>query len=119
MKEKVTYDDIINFGISLPNISSPILRIYFPNNFKEGLRLNAIEFFSRLMKFDFDNIKLALPEYLLWIDKDFIRNIENYSEILPKEIVEYIKENDKEIKIVVDKYNWKISFQNIKNIQNI
>ena len=113
------YDDIINFGISLPNISSPILRIYFPNNFKEGLRLNAIEFFSRLMKFDFDNIKLALPEYLLWIDKDFIRNIENYSEILPKEIVEYIKENDKKIKIVVDKYNWKISFQNIKNIQNI
>ena len=113
------FNDLINFGISLPNLSVPIPRIFFPSGFINNLKVNAMEFISRTIKIDFEKLIVTLPEYLLWLDKDFIGNIKNYDNILPKEIVEFIVEKKKDIKQDFDKYDWKMSFANIKNVQSI
>ena len=113
-----SFNNIINFGISLPTNSSPALRIYFPFNFIELLRLNGVEFFSRLIKIDFQHFVIELPEYLNWIEPKFIENIENYRNMLPSEFIEYVCQN-KTLSKLETKFDWKITFENLKNVQNL
>jgi hypothetical protein len=69
-----------NYGISLPTKSSPNLRIYFPSNLSELLKLNVIEFFSKNINIDLDKNTLNISEYILWIDDQFIENMSQYEE---------------------------------------
>ena len=117
-KKYEPFDNIINYGISIPTLSSPSLRIYFPFNFKENLMLNANEFFSRLFKIDFQNIVIEMPEYLSWINPKFVKEINDYKNLLPKELINYIINNKNIIQTVVCKYDWKETFENFKNVSN-
>ncbi len=112
------FNQIINFGISIPTNSSPCIRIYFPYNFIELLRLNGVEFFSRLIKIDLKNSIIELPEYLIWIEPNFIDNIENYRNMLPSEFIDYVCNNNSLSKLEL-KFDWKITFENLKNVQNL
>jgi hypothetical protein len=69
-----------SYGISLPTFSSPGLRIYFPNNLVDLLKLNAIEFFTKNVQIDIDNYLIFIPEYINWSDPQFIDNVMKYEE---------------------------------------
>ena len=72
------YDNLINFGISMATMSSPSIRIYYPTNFQESLKFNMNELFYRNIKIDLDKIELKIPEYLTWIEPNFIENFNKY-----------------------------------------
>ena len=115
---EMNFDSIINFGISIPTISSPCLRIFFPFNFINNLKLNAIEFFERNIHIDFENQKIEMPELLFWIDEKFYENLNKYEGLLPKEFMNFINKNDKLDK-TINKFDWKLNYANFKNNQNI
>ena len=99
------FDNIINFGISMLSSSSPSIRIYFPTNFMESLKLNATEFFWRSIKIDLDNNELTIPEYITWIEPDFITNLDKYKDYLQEDYWKFIDENKNNLKVKVEKYN--------------
>ncbi len=68
------------YGISIPTKTSPPLRIYFPNNLNDLLKLNAIDFYSRNINIDMDNFILSVPEVIEWVDPKFMDNIKKYEE---------------------------------------
>ena len=109
------YDSLINFGISLPTISSPCIRMYFPMNFLESLKFNALEFFSRSLGIDIQNKTVQIPEYISWIDSSFIKNINNYKECIPQEFLNYVNKHKMDLKTIIEKYDWKLSYANFKN----
>ena len=108
-------NNLINYGISLPTISSPIIRIYYPFNFMDSLKINAIEFFSRNINYNTKNQNIEISEYPKWIDTSFEKNLANYKNLLPKGIFNFLK---KQINIDLIKYDWKLTFVNFKNLQN-
>ena len=112
------FDPIINFGISLPTASSPCIRMYFPMNFEETLKFNALEFFSRSLGIDFQNKIVQIPEYISWIDSSFVDNINKYKDCIPKEFLNYYNIRKEKIKFVIEKYDWKLSYVNFKNCDN-
>ena len=108
------FTSIINFGISLPTISAPFIRMYFPMNFLDSLKLNASLFFSNNLKIDMQNNTIEIPEYVTWIDPNFITDMNQYSENLPQGFLKFIRKNPS-FKIIVGKYDWKLSYINFKN----
>ena len=108
------FNSIINFGISLPTISSPSIRMYFPMNFLESLKLNASLFFSNNLKIDMQNNTIEIPEYVTWIDPSFLNDMKKYSENLPQGFLKFIRKNPS-FKIIVSKHDWKLSYINFKN----
>ena len=108
------FNSIINFGISLPTISSPSIRMYFPMNFMESLKLNASLFFSNNLKIDMQNNKIEIPEYVTWIDPNFVSNMDKYSENLPQGFLKFVKKNPS-FQIVIGKFDWKLSYINFKS----
>lgn len=68
------------YGISIPTKTSPSLRIFFPNNLNELLKINAMDFYSRNINIDMDNCVLSVPEVIMWVDPKFIENIKYYEE---------------------------------------
>ena len=111
------FENIINFGISMVTTSSPSIRIYFPTNFEESLKFNMSEFFSRSIKIDLDKNELKIPEYITWIESDFLNNFEKYKIYLPKEIARFVEENKNNLSLSVEKYYWKLSFAYFKNCE--
>jgi hypothetical protein len=109
------FDKLINFGISLPTISAPCLRMYFPMNFLESLKFNALEYFSRNLGIDLQNKTIQIPELINWIDSSFIENINNYQDCMPKELLHYIKKHKMKLNVIVEKFDWKLSYVNFKN----
>ena len=109
------FNSLINFGVSLPTVSSPCLRMYFPTNFLESLKFNALEFFSRSLGIDIQNNTIQIPEYINWIDSSFIKNINNYKDCIPKEFLNYVNNNQIDLKIIEEKFDWKLSYANFKN----
>ena len=108
-------NNLINYGISLPTNSAPIIRIYYPFNFIDTLKMNAIEFFSRNINYNTQSQSLEIPEYSIWIDPNFKDNINNYKSFLPKGIFNFLKHK---LNIGLAKYDWKLNFVNFKNLQS-
>ena len=108
------FNSMINFGISLPTISSPSIRMYFPMNFLESLKLNSSLFFSNNLKIDMQNNTIEIPEYMTWIEPNFIHEMNKYNENLPQGFLKFIKKNPS-FKIIVGKFDWKLSYINFKN----
>ena len=108
------FNSIINFGISLPTISSPSIRMYFPMNFLESLKLNSSLFFSNNLKIDMQNNKIEIPEYVTWIDPNFVSNMDKYRENLPQGFLKFVRKNPS-FHIVVGKFDWKLSYINFKS----
>lgn len=71
--EKV--EKYIFYGISYPTKSSPALRIYFPNNLNELLKMNAIDFYNKKVGVDMEKSIITIPEYMSWIDPKIFENI--------------------------------------------
>ena len=109
------YDNLINFGVSMVTNSSPSIRIYFPTNFDETLKLNMSEFFLRTIKIDVDNNELTIPKYLSWVEPNFLENLDKYKKHLNDKLVKYIETNKNNLKIIVEDFYWKLSFANFKN----
>ena len=99
----------------MATMSSPSIRIYYPTNFQESLKFNMNEFFYRNIKIDLDKIELKIPEYLTWIEPNFIENFNKYKIYLPEECTSFVEENKNNLNISVEKYYWKLSFANFKN----
>ena len=112
--EKIDNNNLINYGISLPTNSSPIIRIYYPFNFIDSLKINAIEFFSRNINYNTQSKNIEIPEYSIWIDPNFKDNINNYKSFFPKGIFNFL---NRKINMGLVKYDWKITFINFKNLQ--
>ena len=108
------FNSMINFGISLPTVSSPSIRMYFPMNFLESLKLNSSLFFSNNLKIDMQNNTIEIPEYMTWIEPNFIHDMNKYNENLPQGFLKFIKKNPS-FKIIVGKFDWKLSYINFKN----
>ena len=109
-------DNLINYGISLPTNSAPIIRIYYPFNFIDSLKMNAFEFFSRNINYNAQNQKIDIPEYSMWIDPQFKSNLEKYKYLLPKGIFNFLNNQFKNIDLI--KYDWKLTFVNFKNLES-
>ena len=109
-------DNLINYGISLPTDSAPIIRIYYPFNFIDSLKMNAFEFFSRNINYNAQNQKIDIPEYSMWIDPQFKSNLEKYKYLLPKGIFNFLNNQFKNIDLI--KYDWKLTFVNFKNLES-
>ena len=107
------YDNLINFGISMANNTSPSIRIYFPNNLKKSLKLNIFEYFHRTIHLI--NNQLKIPKYLSWIEPNFLENFDKYKIYLNKKLVKCIEANKKDLIVVVEDFSWKLSFANFKN----
>ena len=89
--------------------------MYFPMNFLESLKFNALEFFSRSLGIDIQNKTVQIPEYISWIDSSFIENINNYKECIPQEFLNYVNKHKMDLKTIIEKYDWKLSYANFKN----
>ena len=114
--ERIENSNLINFGISLPTISAPIIRIYYPFNFIDSLKINKIEFFSRNINYNTQNQNIEIPEYALWIDPNFNKNLNNYKNFLPKGIFNFFLNQNMNIGLI--KYDWKLTFVNFKNLES-
>ena len=88
--------------------------MYFPMNFVESLKFNALEFFSRNLAIDTSSKTIQIPQYSNWIDPNFIQNINKYKDCIPKDFFNYVKKT-KETKIEESKYDWKMNYENFKN----
>ena len=108
------FDSIINFGISLPTISSPDLRIYYPSNFIESLKYNTTLYFSKSLKIDLIDETIEIPEYLNIIEPNFNFSMEKYNEYVEKDFLKLIKQKQT-FKIIIKKFNWNLDFSDFKN----
>jgi hypothetical protein len=68
------------FCISIPCVSSPYLQIYFPNTLQKQILRNTIEFFNHRISVDMEKYLIKLPELLIWIEENFIDNLESFQE---------------------------------------
>ena len=109
------YDSIINFGISMVTKTSPSIRIYYPTNFYETLKFNMDEFFWRSIKIDLDKNELKIPEYLSWVEPNFVGNFDKYKNHLQEGCSQFIEENKNKLNSNIEKFYWKLSFANFKN----
>ena len=106
------FDSIINYGISLPTISSPDIRIYFPSNFIESLKYNAFSFFSKNINIQEGIIEI--PEYIKMIEPNFNFNTTTYNKYFEEEFLKKVNENPY-YEIKSKNYNWNLNFANFKN----
>ena len=60
------------------------------------------------------NNVIEIPEYMTWIDQNFINDMDKYKENLPQGFLKFIKKNPS-FKIIVGKYDWKLSYINFKS----
>ena len=112
------FDKIINFGIYMVTPSSPSIRIYFPSNFEESLKFNMNEFFWRSIDIDWDNNELKIPEYLTWIEPNFLENVDKYKMYFNENCARFVEERGKNLNVKIEKYYWKLSFANFKNYES-
>ena len=68
------------FCISIPCVSSPYLQIYFPNTLQKQILRNSIEYFNNRISVDMEKYLIKLPELLIWIEENFIDNLESFQE---------------------------------------
>ena len=79
---------------------------------------NNYQLFKNNISIDFQNKIVQIPEYISWIDSSFVNNINKYKDCIPKEFLNYYNIRKEKIKVVIEKYDWKLSYVNFKNCDN-
>ena len=98
----------VNFGIFEPMTYSFRLQIYFPQTIENQILKNAIDYFSSKIIFDGKNILVKLPEYLLWVDDNFLKNLDIYKPLINKDLFDFMSKNKDKVEFV--KHDWSLNF---------
>ena len=69
---------------------------------------NAIDYCSNTIIFDGKNILVKIPEYMLWVDDNFLNNLEYYKPIINKDIFDFMNKNKDKIEFI--KHDWSLNF---------
>ena len=110
-RNKFKIDNVVkyaNFGIFEPMSFSFKLQIYFPETIEKQIIKNTIDYFSNKIIFDGKNILIKIPEYLIWIDDKFIKNLEFYKPIINKDLYDFMNKNKEKIEVI--KHDWSLNF---------
>ena len=110
-RNKFKIDNVVkyvNFGIFEPMTYSFRLQIYFPQTIENQILKNAIDYFSSKIIFDGKNILVKLPEYLLWVDDNFLKNLDIYKPVINKDLFDFMNKNKD--KVVFVKHDWSLNF---------
>ena len=110
-RNKFKIDNVIkyvNFGIYEPMTYSFRLQIYFPQTIENQIMKNAIDYCSNTIIFDGKNILVKIPEYMLWVDDNFLNNLEFYKPIINKDIFDFMNKNKDKIEFI--KHDWSLNF---------
>ena len=110
-RNKFKLDNIIkyiNFAISEPMTSSFKLQIYFPLTIEKQILKNAIDYFNSRIIVDGKNILVKIPEYLSWIDDNFLGNLNYYKTIMNNDVYDFINKNQDKVEFI--KHDWSLNF---------
>ena len=110
-RNKFKIDSMIkymNFAISEPMTSSFKLQIYFPQTIEKQILKNAIDYFNSRIIVDGKNILVKIPEYLSWVDDNFLGNLNYYKEIMNSDVFDFIKKNQDKVTFI--KHDWSLNF---------
>ena len=110
-RNKFKLDNIIkylNFAISEPMTSSFKLQIYFPKTIEKQILKNAIDYFNSRIVVDDKNILVKIPEYLSWVDDNFLKNLIYYKPIMNNDVYNFINKNQDKVKFI--KHDWSLNF---------
>ena len=110
-RNKFKIDNVVkyvNFGIFEPMTYSFKLQIYFPQTIENQILKNAIDYFSGKIIFDGNNVKVKLPEYLLWVDDNFLKNLELYEPLINKDLFDFMNKNKDKVEFI--KHDWSLNF---------
>ena len=98
----------VNFGIYEPMNFSFKLQIYFPQTIENQILKNAIDYCSSKIIFDGNNILVKIPEYILWIDDNFLKNLDFYKHIINADIFDFMNKNIDKVEFI--KHDWSLNF---------
>ena len=98
----------MNFAISEPMTSSFKLQIYFPQTIEKQILKNAIDYFNSRIVVDGKNILVKIPEYLSWVDDNFLGNLNYYKTIMNNDVFDFINKNQDKVKFI--KHDWSLNF---------
>ena len=98
----------VNFGIFEPMTYSFKLQIYFPQTIENQILKNAIDYFSSTIIFDGKNIMVKIPEYILWVDDNFLKNLDFYKTIINKDVFDFMNKNKDKVEFI--KHDWSLNF---------
>ena len=98
----------INFAIYEPMTSSFKLQLYFPQTFEKQILKNAIDYFNTRIVVDGKNILVKVPEYLSWIDDNFLGNLNYYKPVINNDVYDFINKNQDKVKFI--KHDWSLNF---------
>ena len=110
-RNKFKLDNVIkymNFAISEPMTSSFKLQIYFPQTIEKQILKNAIDYFNSRIIVDGKNILVKIPEYLSWVDDNFLGNLNYYKDIMNNDVYDFINKNQDKVKFI--KHDWSLNF---------
>ena len=108
-KFKIDYTiKYINFAISEPMTSSFKLQLYFPKTIEKQILKNAIDYFNSRIIVDGKNILVKIPEYLSWVDNNFLENLNYYKPIINNDVYDFIKKNQDKVQFI--KHDWSLNF---------
>ena len=110
-RNKFKIDNIIkylNFAISEPMTSSFKLQIYFPQTIEKQILTNAIDYFNSRIIVDGKNILVKIPEYLSWVDDNFLGNLSYYKNIMNNDVFDFIEKNQDKVEFI--KHDWSLNF---------
>ena len=110
-RNKFKLDNIIkylNFAISEPSTSSFKLQIYFPQTIEKQILKNAIDYFNSRIIVDDKNILVKIPEYLSWVDDNFLKNLIYYKPIMNNDVYDFINKNQDKVEFI--KHDWSLNF---------
>ena len=98
----------LNFAISEPMTSSFKLQLYFPQTIQKQILKNAIDYFNSRILVDGKNILVKIPEYLSWVDDNFLGNLNYYKPVINNDVYDFIKKNQDKVEFI--KHDWSLNF---------
>ena len=108
-KFKIEYNiKYLNFAISEPMTSSFKLQLYFPQTIEKQILKNAIDYFNSRIIIDGKNILVKIPEYLSWVDDNFLGNLNYYKPIINNDVFDFIQKNQDKVEFI--KHDWSLNF---------
>ena len=108
-KFKIEYDiKYLNFAISEPMTSSFKLQLYFPQTIEKQILKNAIDYFNSRIIIDGKNILVKIPEYLSWVDDNFLGNLNYYKPVINNDVFDFIQKNQDKVEFI--KHDWSLNF---------